>query len=192
MPTDWELRYQTGDMPWEKGAPSPGLVDFLAAHPELPRGRVLVPGCGCGHDARAWAAAGFEVVGLDLAPSAVRIARERTPGSMAPLVRFLEGDFLEGTPDEPFDWLFEHTLYCAVDPDRREAYRVAAGRWLQPGGNFLAVHYLIPDEAGPPFGTTPEEVRGRFSPDFELLDSWTPRSYPNRQGLERAFWWRKK
>ena len=192
MPTDWEARYQTGDMPWEKGAPSPGLVDFLAAHPEVPRGRVLVPGCGCGHDVRAWAECGFHVTGLDLAPSAVRIARERTPGSLAPRVRFLEGDFLEGTPDEPFDWLFEHTLYCAVDPDRREAYRVAAGRWLRSGGHFLAVHYLIPDEAGPPFGTTAEEVRGRFSPDFELLDSWIPRSYPNRQGLERAFWWRKK
>jgi len=36
--TNWEERYQTGDMPWEKGEPSPGLVDFLAAHPELPRG----------------------------------------------------------------------------------------------------------------------------------------------------------
>ena len=46
----WEARYQSQDMPWEKGAPSPGLVDFLAAHPELPRGTVCVPGCGTGHD----------------------------------------------------------------------------------------------------------------------------------------------
>src|SRR5258706_9649066 len=28
--TFWENRYQTQDMPWEKGSPSPGLVDFLA------------------------------------------------------------------------------------------------------------------------------------------------------------------
>ena len=48
MPTDWEAHYQQGDMPWEKGAPSPGLVDFLASEP-VP-GRVLVPGCGAGHD----------------------------------------------------------------------------------------------------------------------------------------------
>src|ERR1043166_9113599 len=48
----WESRYQSGDMPWEKGAPSPGLVDFLAAHPALPRGTVCVPGCGTGHDVR--------------------------------------------------------------------------------------------------------------------------------------------
>ena len=52
MSTDWEQRYQTNDMPWEKGAPSPGLVDFLAAHRQLPGETVCVPGCGTGHDAR--------------------------------------------------------------------------------------------------------------------------------------------
>src|ERR1041385_6675263 len=38
--TDWEQRYQTGDMPWEKGEPSPGLVDFLASGSDLQRGNV--------------------------------------------------------------------------------------------------------------------------------------------------------
>jgi hypothetical protein len=65
-----EARYQSGDTGWEKGAPSPGLVDFLAAHPELRRGSVCVPGCGTGHDVRAWAQAGFAASGFDLAPSA--------------------------------------------------------------------------------------------------------------------------
>ena len=62
----WEARYQAKDMPWEKGEASPGLVDFLAAHPQLPRGKVCVPGCGSGHDVRAWAKAGFEAFGFDL------------------------------------------------------------------------------------------------------------------------------
>src|SRR5690242_3179241 len=56
----WEARYQSKDMPWEKGEASPGLVDFLEAHPGLPRGKVCVPGCGTGHDVRAWANAGFQ------------------------------------------------------------------------------------------------------------------------------------
>lgn len=88
----WEARYQTGDMSWEKGAPSPGLVDFLASHPELgggdapvasasivklrqktqatatrasrPPSTVCVPGCGTGHDVRAWAQAGFDAFRL--------------------------------------------------------------------------------------------------------------------------------
>lgn len=192
MPTDWENRYQTGDMPWEKGEPSPGLVDFLNSHPELPRGRVLVPGCGCGHDARAWARAGFNVTGMDIAPSAIRIAREKSAAIEPERLTFVEGNFLSDRPERTFDWLFEHTLYCAIDPCEREAYREAACRWLGPGGHFLAVHYLIPDEEGPPFGTTVEDVTKRFSDRFEQLNNWVPRSYPNRTGLERVFWWRKR
>src|SRR5258707_6941462 len=93
----WESRYQSGDMPWEKGEPSPGLVDFLAAHPELPRGTVCVPGCGTGHDVRAWAKTGFEAFGFDLAPSAAKLAPEKTPAAGVP-TQVLRADFLPGKP----------------------------------------------------------------------------------------------
>jgi SAM-dependent methyltransferase len=191
MAEDWEARYQSGDTPWEKGEPSPGLVDWLATHPEIARGSVLVPGCGTGHDVRAFAAAGFDATGLDIAPSAVRLARERTAaeGLRASLQL---GDFLVDEPTSRFDWLFEHTCYCAIDPAQRDDYLLAVRRWLKPDGQLLAVHYLIPDADGPPFGTTREEVVARFSPHFELLEDWVPRSYPNRTGLERMFWWRAR
>src|SRR5882724_11960595 len=106
--TNWEARYQTGDMPWEKGEASPGLVDFLAAHPTLPRGTVCVPGCGTGHDVRAWSKAGFEAVGYDLAPSAIRLATNRTLEAGLP-ARFELANFLEDPPPMNFDWVFEHT-----------------------------------------------------------------------------------
>src|SRR5206468_13065823 len=89
----WQERYQSGDMPWEKGAPSPGLVDFLAAHPDLPRGTVCVPGCGTGHDVRAWAGTGFEAYGYDIAPSAIRLAVKRTQAARLE-ARFALADFL--------------------------------------------------------------------------------------------------
>ena len=82
--TNWEELYQTGDTGWDKGEPSPGLVDFLRDHPDLPPGSVIVPGCGMGHDVRAWLAAGFAAVGYDLAPSAVRIAGETTRAAELP------------------------------------------------------------------------------------------------------------
>src|SRR5881296_687827 len=119
--TEWEARYESGDMPWEKGEPSPGLVDFLAAHPELPPGTVCVPGCGTGHDARAWASAGFETYGFDLAPSAIRLSQEKTASAKLS-AQFELGDFLADTPLRQFDWLFEHTLFCAIDPRRRDDY----------------------------------------------------------------------
>jgi SAM-dependent methyltransferase len=189
--TDWEARYQSQDMPWEKGEPSPGLVDFLAAHPDLPRGTVGVPGCGTGHDARAWAQAGFEAHGFDLAPSAIRLCREKTPPGSLP-AHFQLADFLTDPPPQRYDWLFEHTLFCAINPERRDDYVAAVLRWLKPDGQLLAVHYMIRDTAGPPFGVTQEELWERFSPHFDLLQGWVPRSYPNRAGLELMLWWRRK
>ena len=186
----WEQRYQSGDMPWEKGAPSPGLVDFLAAQRDLTGKTVCVPGGGTGHDACEWAKAGFAVHGYDLAPSAIRLSieRARAAGLRA---EFRIGDFLRDEPPFLFDWIFEHTLFCAIDPSERELYVQAVLRWLKPGGQYLAVNYLIPDRDGPPFGTTRAELIERFAPHFSLLSEWIPRSYPNRTGLELMMWWRK-
>lgn len=187
----WEALYRAGDMRWEKGAPSPGLVDFLAAHRDLPGETVCVPGCGTGHDVRAWAQAGFRAYGYDIAPSAVRLGGERT--QVAGLrAAFRIADFLRAEPPFAFDWIFEHTLFCAIQPGERELYVAAVLRWLKPDGHFLAVNYLIPDQDGPPFGTSREEQLQWFSPHFHLRSDWVPRSYPNRTGLERMFWWQRK
>ncbi len=188
--TNWEEKYQTGDTPWNKNEPSPGLVDFLAARPGLARGAVLVPGCGFGYDAHVWANAGFSTLGLDLAPSAVAAASSLYKGQAG--LRFEVRDFLADEPVESSDWLFEHTLFCAIDPNQRDSYVRAAAKRVRPGGHLLAVHYFIPDTEGPPFGTDRNEVVSRFSPWFDLLEDWVPRSYPNRTGLERMFWWQRK
>jgi methyl halide transferase len=188
---DWEQRYQSGDTHWDHGAPSPGLVDFLAAHPELPRGTVCVPGCGTGHDVREFAQAGFDVSGFDIAPSAIQLAVEKT-ASAGLTAKFHRANFLRGEPPMQFDWIFEHTLFCAIQPDERDDYVRAVPRWLKPGGRYLAVNYLIvEDSEGPPFPVTRDELLRRFSPHLELVADWLPRSYPNRTGREWMFWWRR-
>ena len=186
----WENRYQTGDMPWEKGEASPGLVDFLASHQDLKRGTVCVPGCGFGHDVREFAKAGFDAFGFDISPSAIPLAEEKSKAAGIK-ARFSLADFLRDEPPGKFDWMFEHTLFCAIKPEERDDYVRAVLRWLKPGGSYLAVNYFITeDDDGPPWRTTREEQLKRFSPHFELLADWLPRSYPNREGKEWMFWWR--
>jgi methyl halide transferase len=187
----WEERYRTNDMPWEKGEPSPGLVDFLAQNTQLKKGAVLVPGCGSGNDARALAAAGFQVTGMDIAPSGVELSKQKTADAGLK-AEFRQGDFLCDEPFALFDWIFEHTLFCAIQPADRGLYLEAVSRWLKPAGNFLGVFYMIPDEQGPPFGTNRDEIVRRFSRSFYLRQDWVPRSYPNRTGLELMMWWKKK
>jgi hypothetical protein len=186
----WENRYQSHDMPWEKGAPSPGLVDFLAQHPDLPRESVCVPGCGTGHDVREWDRAGFAAYGYDIAPSAISQATQATVAAGL-TATFELADFLHDPPPRQFDWLFEHTLFCAIRPEERDDYVRAVLRWLKRGGTYLAVNYFDCGPDGPPWPTSRDEQIARFSPEFDLLSDWTPRSYPNREGKERMFWWKR-
>ena len=188
----WAARYRSGDMPWEKGEASPGLVDFLAEHRELPRGSVIVPGCGTGHDARAWASAGFATVGVDITDEAVARASAGLRASAEMRLSYYRADFLRAAPAQKFDWVFEHTLYCAIQPSERDAYVAAVVGWLRPGGDYLAVNYLECGPEGPPWPATREELLTRFAPHFDLQAEWVPRSYPNRTGRERMFWWRRK
>ncbi|HPA16449.1 MAG TPA: methyltransferase domain-containing protein [Verrucomicrobiae bacterium] len=187
MPVDWEGRYRRGETRWEKGAPAPPLVEFLSRH--RMSGEVLVPGCGTGHDVRAIAAGGASVLGIDIAPSAIRLAREHRPAGNE---RYALADFLK-PPEElagGFDWLFEHTLFCAIDPDRRHDYAASATTSLKPGGLFLAIFYLDPTDpepGEPPFPVTTEELDDLFGKDFDLLEDWTPRTaHPGREGRERV------
>ena len=120
------------------------------------------------------------------------MAGKATTHPFSSSARFIQGNFLEDEPIAKFDWIFEHTLFCAINPVHRDEYVQAVLRWLKPGGNYLAVNYFIPDKDGPPFGTDREEQIARFSPHFDLIEDWVPRSYPNRVGLERMFWWRRK
>ena len=193
MPRDWNQAYRTGDTPWDKGRPAPPLVEFLER--EMIRGRVLVPGCGVGHDVRLLAAQGAEVIGLDLAPAAVELARRFPPESDE---RYHCGDFCS-LPREyigAFDYVFEHTCLCAIDPADRSAYARSAAAALRPGGHLLAIFYRRvqnDDGAGPPYPIEGAELDGLFGTDFETVESYSPRrTYPSRPfGCEEVRWMRR-
>jgi len=183
---DWEARYNAGDTPWEKGAPHPALVDWLAKNPLA--GRVLVPGCGTGHDVREISKnPASEVVGVDIAPSAIQRA-----GSFSPVghEKYVLGDFLAGDARrlDPFDAVVEHTCFCAIHPSRREHYAREAAAALKPGGLFVGVFYGNPDNPepdSPPFASPSDAVRGILGKDFEVLSETTPvATYPEREGRE--------
>jgi SAM-dependent methyltransferase len=194
MPTDWELRYQSHDTPWDKGAPHPELVQWLSKHAMT--GKVLVPGCGLGHDVRALAASADEVLGIDVAPSAIAEAKKfpEVGGES-----YKKADFfnLGVGLKEHFDWVWEQTCFCAIDPQRRPDYVRAVVTALKPDGHLLACFYidpgLDPGESGPPFGVSQAELREKFSASFELLEQWVPtKTFPGREGRELMQLLRKK
>jgi SAM-dependent methyltransferase len=180
---DWEQLYRRGETPWEKGAPHPALIQWL--HENSLSGRVLVPGCGLGYDVRALAATGAEVLGLDIAPFAIAAARAFPRCGHE---SYLLGDFFEpGAVRGKFDWIFEHTCFCAIRPDRRDEYASRVAALIEPGSRFLAIFFLNPDhdEDGPPYGCLPDELEALFSPNFRVVSERDDLpTYPGREGRE--------
>lgn len=189
--TDWEARYQTGDMPWEKGQAAPPLLELFEKRGReiWGEGPVLVPGCGLGHDVRALAGHGIDALGVDLAATAIQKAREfPSVGSEGyELVDFLDPVWRK---DRKFSAIWEHTCFCAIDPSLRPAYAEAAAGLLGSGGILAGVFFLTPydpgeESPGPPFPSTLAEIEGLLEPWFEWLDGWVPeRAYPGRAGRE--------
>ena len=180
--TNWDQAYQENFTPWDKGEPSPPLVEWLVRNKLT--GRVLVPGCGVGHDVAHLVSLGIDAHGLDIAPTAIALAKERYP-QMAE--RFACGDLFEFSGQ--FDAIVEHTCLCALPPEWRARYRDAVVSLLKPGGLFLGVFFINPGmdpgETGPPFGISPEELTALFAQPFEIIESQVPETaYPGREGRE--------
>lgn len=108
------------------GALGPGRARqeaaFLAGY--LPPGALALDlGCGAGRTARALARRGARVLGIDLGPGAIRLARQRSRGEGC---RFREGDMLTETyPEAPFGM-----AYC-VDGGLAGLRPAAAARALR-------------------------------------------------------------
>ena len=193
MDRDWQKAYEDGDTPWDKGYPAPPLMEFLRTH--RVRGKVLVPGCGAGHDVRALAAQGVEVRGLDIAPGALAKAKTFTPVGEE---SYEIGDFLDPGSEHcgAYDWVFEHTCLCALSPGQRAAYFQALAKVLKPGGQYLAIFYReVSDYTGeePPHPISREESEGYLAEGYKLLESFIPRkTYPSRPvGSEEVCLFRK-
>ena len=68
----WESRFQASHTPWERGQINPAFIDWRASG-ELAPCRILVPGAGRSPEPAALLEAGFDVVALDLAESAIAV-----------------------------------------------------------------------------------------------------------------------
>jgi methyl halide transferase len=168
---------------WDLGHPAPALQHWLrSAEP----GRVVVPGCGYGHDVRLFAAHGFDTVGVDFAPLAIQRARELSKGSPGKF-EFRQVDFfdLPKTERNAFDYFYEYTSFVSFEPERRPAYVQLALELLKPGGLVIGCFYNHGRPGGPPFNVTREEVLKLYAPHFsvEKLEV-TPHSIERRKGHE--------
>ncbi len=184
-PEFWRDFYRRNELNWDLGEPSPPFVQLHESGRIAPC-RVAVPGCGSGWEVAWLARRGYRVTGIDFAPEALeRVAARLAADNLT--AELLHADLFD-LPESAFgrfDLVLEQTCFCAIEPHRRGEYVAAVHRMLVPSGRLIALFYDHGEPDGPPFTTTPGQVRELFSDHFSI-DSLTmaPHSHTRRQGKE--------
>lgn len=159
---EWEGRYEAGRTQWDRGEASPAARAWLAVG-AVPKGRVLVPGCGNGHEIHELVRYGCEVTAVDIASQPVaRLRAELEASGLSADV--VQADLLEWQPDAPFDAIYEQTCLCALDPIYWPAYEMRLSTWLKPGGSLFALFMQVGEDGGPPFDCAIPRMQELFDP----------------------------
>jgi SAM-dependent methyltransferase len=157
----WESRYQAGTTGWDRGSTSNNLSYWLDNNLLKPC-RILIPGCGNGYEVLTLVKLGFDVVAIDIAPSAIENLQAMLDKESLEAELVL-GDFFTWNPDEKFDAIFEQTSLCALPPKLWAKYETQLHEWLKPDGIIFAAFMQTGKEGGPPFHCELNDMADLFS-----------------------------
>ena len=158
----WDTSYLDGPAPWDTGAPQPALVRLADAGAFS--GAVLDAGCGTGENALHLASLGLRVVGVDVAETALSIARKKAAE------RGIAADFAVADAlhlrrlDQAFDTVLDCGLFHSFGRDERRDYVASVASVTRPGGHLYVLCFsdVGPGRCGPhPIGQ--DELRAAFA-----------------------------
>ena len=158
----WDASYLDGPAPWDLGQPQPAVLRLAAAGAFA--GAVLDAGCGTGENALHIASFGLHVLGVDVAQTALSIAREKAAS------RRVDADFVfsDGLHLDRLGRVFESVLDCGLfhtfDSNERRDYVASLASVTSRGGD-LYVLCFSDAEAGTcgPHPISQEELRAAFT-----------------------------
>jgi SAM-dependent methyltransferase len=163
----WDASYLDGPAPWDTGQPQPAVVRLASAGGFA--GAVLDAGCGTGENALHIAGLGVSVLGVDVAETALGIARAKARD------RGLEAEFAvaDALRLERLGRRFETVLDCGLlhtfDGDERPRYVASLASVTAVGGTLYVLCF---SDDGPDTGPHPvsqDELRAAF----ETRSGWS-------------------
>ena len=163
----WDASYHDGPAPWDVDLPQPAIVRVAAEGGFA--GAVLDAGCGTGENALHVASLGLPVLGVDVAETAVAIAREKAQA------RGIEAEF--ATADalrlERLGRRFETVLDCGLfhtfDGDERPGYVASLAAVTERDGTLYVLCF---SDVGPDVGPHPVS-RAELDLAFNPGTGWT-------------------
>jgi len=159
----WDASYHDGPAPWDIRRPQPAIVR-LASEGRF-AGAVLDVGCGTGENALHVAALGLPILGVDVAETALAMAREKAL-QRGIAAEFASADALElQTLARAFDTVLDCGLFHTFDGRERPEYVASLASVTKRGGRLFVLCF---SDVGPDVGPHPvsePELRAAFSTD---------------------------
>lgn len=200
----WEDAWRQGRTGWDRGLAAPPLIEFLASTTLTPA-RALVPGCGAGYDVIALAHAGWDALGVDIAPTAVTRFEEvlSQAGAGSGRAQVACADFFSDQAlDERFGLIWDYTFLCAIEPELRERWAKRMSELISPDGELVTLLFpvdiqdatpSVKGDPGPPYRLHPQVAQALLEPYFERVSLTQPtHSHADRVGKEWLARWRPK
>jgi SAM-dependent methyltransferase len=162
----WDASYLDGPAPWDFGEPQPAIVRLAGEGAFV--GPVLDAGCGTGENALHLASLGLHVVGVDVAETALSIAREKAAA------RGMDAEFVIADAlhlhrlERTFETVLDCGLFHSFDRDERRDYVASLASVTTRGGY---VYVLCFGDIGSDIGPHPVS-REELSGAFECSSGW--------------------
>jgi SAM-dependent methyltransferase len=185
-PDFWNRRYAAGNTPWDFHGIPEALTSFL--HRSSSPGTVLIPGCGSGHEIKAFHDAGFAVTAIDFSPVAVDKARLQ----LGPLSeKIVLGDFFSfDFGPRRFDLIYERTFLCSLSPARWPRYVARMAELCAPDGRLIGLFLYGQEPDPPPYPLAENHAGELFGRNFRLVHTApVSDSLPLFRGMERWQEW---
>ncbi|GAA3570853.1 hypothetical protein GCM10022419_059630 [Nonomuraea rosea] len=158
----WDASYHDGPAPWDVGRPQPAVVRAAAGSGFA--GAVLDVGCGTGENALHLAALGLPVLGVDVAETALAIARE-TAGERGIEVEFATADALRlESLGRSFGTVLDCGMFHTLDAGERPGYVASLASVTEHDGTLYVLCF---SDEGPGTGPHPvsrDELKAAFTP----------------------------
>ena len=163
----WDASYRDGPAPWDIGGPQPAIVRLAAAGAFV--APVLDVGCGPGDNALHLASRGLSVLGVDVAETALGLAREKARERGLD-VEFAAADALQLEQlGRTFESVLDSALFHTFDAEERPEYTASLASVTQPGGTLYVLCF---SDEGSDLGPHPvgrDELRAAFGSGWNVI-----------------------
>lgn len=180
---------ESSSLDWNFGTAGHKLIE-LVINGTLERGsKILDIGSGPGNESIFLAKQGMKVIGLDLNPEAIGLAKKLAKLQNVD-VKFVQGDALKlPFKDQAFDVVNDTFVFHHFESSIRRQYAREISRVLKPGGIFIlrGFSYRMTPGSGP-FRLTSKDVLDAFSPYFSVEHLSLFKNLPTEKRPDQWHW----